>query len=369
MDIPAEVVRSILQNGEDWVTVFRAGCPSEAELDALLSSLSLVGGGRFLVGIDAGGRPGVLVGNLTEAAVEALSTSVARLGLHPQPAVNAVKLEEAWVAYCAFDTNTAVNPAFEGLTLDQARLLLALIRADRTGDYRSSAVALRKFGGWFILFSGKNGKADHQIRGDFEEADICALRDEGYLTLINKTKQFDLSLKPKASRSYEKALNRGAAVPAFQTPIITAKRSNSTDVFICHAGPDKAAIVSPLIDALDSAGVTSWFDANEIFWGDSLTGKISEGLRTSRYVVVLLSPSFLGRAWPERELNATLGSEAHSGRNRVLPLLAGTTEEIRTVLERYPLLADKKYLTWGGSADPVVKAIKDLLDLSKNERD
>ena len=51
---------------------------------------------------------------------------------------------------------------------------------------------------------------------------------------------------------------------------------------------------------------------------------MNEGLRISQYVIVVFSPAFLGKNWPERELNAVLNMEASIGKVKVLPLLVGT---------------------------------------------
>ncbi|MBF8275840.1 MAG: hypothetical protein HW390_913 [Candidatus Brocadiaceae bacterium] len=51
------------------------------------------------------------------------------------------------------------------------------------------------------------------------------------------------------------------------------------DVFICHASEDKASVVEPLYQHLDSVGIRCWCDRGEILWGDSLVGKINEGLK------------------------------------------------------------------------------------------
>lgn len=136
------------------------------------------------------------------------------------------------------------------------------------------------------------------------------------------------------------------------------------DVFLCHAGPDKEAILAHLVAALDVAGITHWYDSREIQWGDPLRTKVDEGLRKCRYVVVVLSPAFLGRPWPEHELNSALGLEIGSGRTHVLPLLAGSDPEIKRTLEQYPLLAHKKYLRWLGDPGPIVEALQQRLRLS-----
>jgi hypothetical protein len=95
------------------------------------------------------------------------------------------------------------------------------------------------------------------------------------------------------------------------------------DVFLCHAGEDKRNVVIPLAEAMENQGVKCWVDEGEIKWGDSITQKVNEGLRISQYVIVVLSESFLGKHWPERELYAALNIEASTGKVKVLPLLVG----------------------------------------------
>lgn len=85
------------------------------------------------------------------------------------------------------------------------------------------------------------------------------------------------------------------------------------DIFICHASEDKRGIVGPIVLALTEAGISVWYDEAEIKWGDSLTQKVNEGLRISRFVIVVLSPFFVKKNWPQRELNAALNIEASSG--------------------------------------------------------
>ena len=62
------------------------------------------------------------------------------------------------------------------------------------------------------------------------------------------------------------------------------------DLFISHAGEDKAAIAEPLYHAPTRAGVKVWFDKAELLLGDSLLSKVNEGL--AQLAVV---PSFSAR--------------------------------------------------------------------------
>jgi len=360
MDYSPEYVRSALRNGQSLTTVFAPICPSPHELDGILTSLSLGGGGALFVGVKPDQSLTLLQGPAAPSAVAAMEDSATRLRLEPFPSVNAVNLEGGWVAYCAFDEDEQWVPCFDGLTVSQARLLLALVRESNRGHYRPTVVAYETLEGWSLNLSTSSGSESADLKGDFDEIDLHALRDEGYVTLLVKPGQYDLSVKPRALRSVRDALERRAQVRKAESPQESESRVLK-DVFICHAGPDKSVIVSPLVAALESAGVTHWHDDGQIRWGDSLIAKVNEGLRASRYVLVVLSPSFPGRPWPERELNAALGLEAQSGESRVLPLLAGSQSEIQDTLKLYPLLADKKYLTWTGDPSSVIVEIRQVL--------
>lgn len=133
------------------------------------------------------------------------------------------------------------------------------------------------------------------------------------------------------------------------------------DVFLCHASEDKAAVIRPLVLALDSAGITFWYDEAEVQWGDSITDRVNKGLRLSRYVLVVLSEAFVEKAWPQRELNAALNIEASTGEIRVLPLVVGDPEQRKTILETFPILNDKLFIRWESDPAPVVDALRSRL--------
>jgi len=133
------------------------------------------------------------------------------------------------------------------------------------------------------------------------------------------------------------------------------------DVFICHASEDKPEIIKPLVDVFKREGISYWYDEAEIKWGDSIIEKVNEGLRVSRYVIVVISKSFLSKNWPKRELNSALNIEASTGKVRVLPLVVGTDKVRNEIFLRYPLLNDKFYLTWENGIKKIVDALKDCL--------
>jgi hypothetical protein len=138
--------------------------------------------------------------------------------------------------------------------------------------------------------------------------------------------------------------------------------STDRDVFLCHASEDKSTVLRPLVSALEAARITYWYDEAEIQWGDSISEKVNAGLRMSRYVLVVFSQAFVEKNWPQRELNAVLNIEASTGEVRVLPLLIGSSEQRRRILEAYPIVNDKAFVAWDSGISSVVEALQARLD-------
>ncbi|CAM4092097.1 DUF1883 domain-containing protein [Paenibacillus alkaliterrae] len=110
------------------------------------------------------------------------------------------------------------------------------------------------------------------------------------------------------------------------------------DVFISHASEDKDQVVRPLALALQSHGLRVWYDEFELRIGDSLRRKIDRGLAKSKFGIVVLSPSFLGKGWTNYELDGII-TRAVTGEQVVLPIWHNITK--KEVIEFSPSLADK----------------------------
>ncbi len=135
------------------------------------------------------------------------------------------------------------------------------------------------------------------------------------------------------------------------------------DIFICHASEDKQTIVKSLINTLDKESISYWYDEAEIKWGDSIPQKINEGLRTSRFVIVVLSNAFISKNWPQRELNSSLNIEASTGQKRILPLIVGDKEERDRIFQHYPILNDKRYIIWDNDTQKIIQELKRCLHM------
>ncbi|MDU0307252.1 toll/interleukin-1 receptor domain-containing protein [Rhizobium sp. 10PS4] len=137
-------------------------------------------------------------------------------------------------------------------------------------------------------------------------------------------------------------------------------RLEDWDIFISHASEDKEDFVQPLADALAAFGVRVWYDKFTLKIGDSLSRSIDRGLSKSNYGLIVLSPSFISKSWPEYELRGLTAREL-SGDKIILPIWHNVSH--RDILNFSPPLADKlavdsKSLTPLQIAIEVIKVIR-----------
>lgn len=110
------------------------------------------------------------------------------------------------------------------------------------------------------------------------------------------------------------------------------------DVFISHASEDKDEVVRPLALALQSQGLSVWYDEFTLKIGDSLRRKIDKGLANSRFGIVVLSKDFIRKGWTNYELDGII-TKSISDEQIVLPIWHNITK--KEVIEYSPSLADK----------------------------
>lgn len=92
------------------------------------------------------------------------------------------------------------------------------------------------------------------------------------------------------------------------------------DAFICHASEDKGVFVRPLADSLTAAHLHVWYDEFSLRPGDSLRRAIDLGLRSCRYGIVVLSPSFFNKSWTQWELDGLVQRQLSTGESLIIPI-------------------------------------------------
>lgn len=123
------------------------------------------------------------------------------------------------------------------------------------------------------------------------------------------------------------------------------KRSDDRewDVFLSYASEDRDTVARPLVDALETLGISVWYDEKALEIGDSLRRTIDNGLRKCRFGIVILSPSFFGKHYPNRELDGLAQKEV-GGEKVILPVWHQVNAEL--VLNYSPPLADRVAARW-----------------------
>lgn len=115
------------------------------------------------------------------------------------------------------------------------------------------------------------------------------------------------------------------------------------DVFISYASEDRVEVAEKLSQLLSEIGVRVWYDQHELKIGAGLRRAIDEGLAKSRFGIVILSPSFFKKGWPNRELDALTQREI-AGEAGILPVWHQVTAD--DVRKYSAPLADKKAALW-----------------------
>jgi hypothetical protein len=115
------------------------------------------------------------------------------------------------------------------------------------------------------------------------------------------------------------------------THLYSENNAEEYDVFISHASEDKGGFVNELYQELTSRDVKVWYDAITIGWGDSLRKKIDDGLRKSRFGIVVLSNDYIRKGWTQYELDGLFQREMTGGKT-ILPIWHKITkDEVQTL--------------------------------------
>lgn len=132
------------------------------------------------------------------------------------------------------------------------------------------------------------------------------------------------------------------------------------DAFISHATEDKEDVARPLAERLASSGCSIWYDNFQLKVGDSLRHAIDKGLANLRFGIVVLSPSFFAKNWPEYELNGLVSKEMSQSGKVILPLWHKVSRD--EVMKYSPTLADKVALkTADSTIDEIANQLLDAL--------
>jgi hypothetical protein len=141
---------------------------------------------------------------------------------------------------------------------------------------------------------------------------------------------------------------------------------NKVKLFLSHASEDKDSLVRPLRDKLRETGFEVWYDEDSLIVGQSLLHQISTGLKSVDYGVVVLSPHFFDKKWPQQELDGLLALET-TERKIIIPIWHNVTED--QVRAYSPILAGRLGSLSSKGIDQVVTDIKKAVDFGQRGRE
>jgi hypothetical protein len=126
------------------------------------------------------------------------------------------------------------------------------------------------------------------------------------------------------------------------------------NVFVSHRGTDRGP-AERLSRELRHRGHTVWLDEWELSVGDSILGKINDGLTGATYLVLCYSDAGSLTPWMGREWLSALAQQLNGANIRVLPvrLTGGEPPAILADIKYADLVAD-----WSGGVNAVCNAIR-----------
>lgn len=180
------------------------------------------------------------------------------------------------------------------------------------------------------------------------------MRAELQITQIEKQLE-EYRLELAAEEKKQRANNTAQAA----AELTQADRSEEYTCFLSFANEDKP-YATRLYQALKNQGLSIWYSGTQLKLGDGIADSVNQGLSNSRYGIVLLSPSYLGKKWPISELHALFAKYTAFGNKVILPIWHDLSYE--EVLTKAPLIADKFAISTDQELDTVVQAIIDAVE-------
>lgn len=134
----------------------------------------------------------------------------------------------------------------------------------------------------------------------------------------------------------------------------------SWDVFVSYAHEDQEW-VQLLVENLHELGLEVFYDGWEVDYGDTVSLRLSDGLRRSRNGVLVVSPTALSRPWVLEEYASLLEGAVQRGQ-RLIPVLYRDAEMPAMLsTRRWVDLRDKR-------GEPYLAAVRELAAALKGER-
>ncbi len=131
-------------------------------------------------------------------------------------------------------------------------------------------------------------------------------------------------------------------------------------VFLSYTHND-SFLAKKIASALTKNGLDVWNAETEIFPGDNWAEKVSDALKESDAMVVLITPESLESRVVRREIEYALGDKSYN--NRVIPVLIGSeqsfsSEDIPWILQKLQMIRLSKPEQTDEGINQITEALK-----------
>lgn len=169
----------------------------------------------------------------------------------------------------------------------------------------------------------------------------------------------------RIQQSYERQIVALTNQLAIRNPRSIVESSEDSDkeeydVFVSHVWEDKESFVEEFVAELEKQNLKVWYDKNKMKLGDSMRQKIDEGLKKSRFGIVVLSPDYIkdGKYWTKTELDGLFQLESVNGK-MIIPIWHKLLK--KDVMAYSPTIAGRLAASTAVSTpEEIAKQIKEL---------
>jgi hypothetical protein len=136
-------------------------------------------------------------------------------------------------------------------------------------------------------------------------------------------------------------------------------------IFISHASEDKETVAMPLAERLRQRGLDVWLDQWELTVGDSLRRSIEQALARASFGIVIVSPAYMRKMWPNRELDGLFALETMD-RKLILPVLHNIRHD--ELMREWPMFGDRLSCSTDRGLDVVADQITIAVHRASSDR-
>ena len=137
------------------------------------------------------------------------------------------------------------------------------------------------------------------------------------------------------------------------------------DIFLSHRSKDKDFVRRLAADIesgeRDRKRVLTWLDEAEIRPGQSIPGSISRGLETSRYIGIVMTPSYFDQqssGWTDAEWHGALHADPDNRQVKLIPILAADCPYIPALL-RHLMVIDFRGNRYQQGLEQLTRILRD----------